>query len=118
MNSEIIYSYSREQAIEDGVLINIPLAKEAGFKFPVAVTSAVWTIINKISKDSYQDVNGRTWDVLNMLKWATKNNGSGSIINFSLIMQHGKKRTLFLKAVCGPNDDMTPCITIMLPNED
>jgi hypothetical protein len=31
---EVIHSYSRTQALEDGVLVDIsPLAKEAGFKF-------------------------------------------------------------------------------------
>jgi hypothetical protein len=40
--NEIIYSYTRKQAIADGVLIDVTeLAKEAGFKCPVAFTSSV-----------------------------------------------------------------------------
>ena len=40
---EVIYSYTRAQAIEDGVLIDVTrMAQEAGFKYPVAITASVW----------------------------------------------------------------------------
>jgi hypothetical protein len=40
--NEIIYSYTRKQAIADGVLIDVTeLAKEAGFKCSVAFTNSV-----------------------------------------------------------------------------
>ena len=36
---DVIYTYTREQAIEEGVLIDVSeMASEAGFKWPVAVT--------------------------------------------------------------------------------
>ena len=39
----LIISYTRKQAIADGILIDITeTAIEAGFKFHVAVTHAVW----------------------------------------------------------------------------
>ena len=39
----VISQYTRAQAIEDGVLIDVSkMAKEAGFTIPVAVTAAVW----------------------------------------------------------------------------
>lgn len=48
---EPIYIYTRKQAIEDGVLIDVTeTAKEAGFKVPVAVTCALHEIINTVSK--------------------------------------------------------------------
>ena len=38
---EVIYTYTRAQAIEDGVLIDATeMAKETGFKWPVALTAA------------------------------------------------------------------------------
>ena len=50
---EIIYVYTRAQALEDGVLIDVSdTAREAGFKCPVALTSAAyadcveWTEVN------------------------------------------------------------------------
>ena len=40
---EVIDAYSRAQALEEGVLVDVSvLAREAGIKFPVAVTRAVW----------------------------------------------------------------------------
>ncbi len=42
---EVISSYSRAQAIEDGVLVDISgLAREAGFRYPVAVSRGVFAV--------------------------------------------------------------------------
>ena len=42
-DAEIIYPYTRAQALEDGVLVDVSeIAKEAGIKFPVALTAAVY----------------------------------------------------------------------------
>jgi hypothetical protein len=42
-DAEVIYAYTRAQAIEDGVLIDVSsVASEAGIKFPVAMTRTVW----------------------------------------------------------------------------
>ena len=39
----VIFSYTRAEAIADGVLIDASeLAKQAGFWYPVAVTAGVW----------------------------------------------------------------------------
>jgi hypothetical protein len=41
--SDLIHAYSRSQAIEDGVLIDATAtAREAGIRYPVALTAAVW----------------------------------------------------------------------------
>jgi hypothetical protein len=42
-DAPVIFSYTRKQAIEDGVLIDLTeWAKETGFRYPVACTAAVW----------------------------------------------------------------------------
>ena len=39
----VISVYTRAQAIEDGILVDVSeTAREAGFKIPVAITRAVW----------------------------------------------------------------------------
>ncbi len=44
--ADILFSYSREDALADGVLIDLSqLASEAGFKFPTAITSAAWDVV-------------------------------------------------------------------------
>lgn len=43
---EVIHAYTRAQAIEDGVLVDLSgLASEAGFRWPLAVTQAVWAVV-------------------------------------------------------------------------
>ena len=41
---EVISTYSRAQAFEDGVLVDAgEMATEVGFRIPVALTAAVWS---------------------------------------------------------------------------
>ena len=63
---ELIHSYTRMQAIEDGVLIDVSeMAKEAGFKFSVAITNTVWTdLIVPNEEVNGQSIEGRLWDTL------------------------------------------------------
>lgn len=124
---EPIYIYSRAQALADGVLIELPpeLVKEAGLKIPVAVTVAAYaeTIkMNSRAERALNDVTGRAWDVLWMLRnAAARATGETMFFTVLAVTPDGrgiKPRAVRLKAVCGPNDDMTPCITVLLPEED
>ncbi len=118
---DIISSYTRAQAIADGFLIDVSeTAKECGFKYPVAVTAALWDNIESIPKSQrHQDVSGRLWDVLFMLFVAIKRKtDDGPLIKYRIIMHVGRKTYFDLKAVIGPGDAGEPVITIMLPNED
>lgn len=113
--SDLIFSYTRKQAIDDGVLIDVSgTAKEAGFKFPVAVTNRVWGEITPKNELNGQSTMGRLWDMLTVLRFSIKSS-KGSDIAFKFLVS-GKY--LHLNANCGPGDDMEPVITIMLPHED
>ena len=127
-DAEVISRYTRAQAIEDGVLIDITdWAKEYGFKYPVAVTASVWSLINSPEgmKCAGQSAKGRGLDVVAMLKMYARR---GSIIFFPVIFAthlykkngclHEARKTFKLKSVCGPGDNLEPVITIMLPEED
>src|SRR4029077_5729182 len=63
---EVIFSYTRAQAIADRVLVDItPTALEAGFRFPVAATAALMTAIQMVPQQyAHQDAEGRLWDVM------------------------------------------------------
>jgi len=39
-NMPVIYAYTREQALADGVLVSLTLSSRFGFRVPVAITSA------------------------------------------------------------------------------
>jgi len=122
MTDKIIYSYTRDDAIRDGVLIDVSrTAEEMGFEWPVAVTSAVWSLIVKHGPND--DVAGRLWDVLWMLKTSIKMrrhfDRDTTEVRFAVIMQSGRTKKHHFKAVSGPaSPEGEPCITIMLPDED
>ena len=135
----IIDSYTRAEAIEDGVLVDISeLAREAGFVFPVAITSALYNALepHKEEKAIGQDIEGRLWDLLSVFRYYTKRGGRE--LHFSVFIQRIDGRAMpntamrkvrhlegnismyeqAVRAVCGPGDNLEPVITIMLPEED
>jgi len=119
--TNLIFAYTREQAIADGVLIDAgEMAKEAGFKYPVALTSAVWADYVRVPEGvECQDEQGRLWDILYMLHVAIWRHGSGGVVHYSLYVNNdGRPKPVRLKAICGPGDDAEPVITIMLQHED
>lgn len=123
---EVIYSYTRRQAIEDGVLIDVSeMAIEAGIKYPVALTSTVYyeyIVPDDKLTGHGQSVEGRLWDVLWMFRCNALQNLSDIVIFSVLFVMPSNKNsqlvTVGLKAVCGPGDMGEPVITIMKPDED
>jgi len=127
---EVISTYTRAQAIEDGVLIDAgSMAEEVGFKYSVAITSAVWADCVVWTEDDnqkqvYQDQSGRLWDVLYMAAHAVR--ASTSISNQILYQLYRvprdgktvKANMVTLKLIIGPGDQGEPVNTIMLPDED
>ena len=122
-NCTIIYTYTRKEAIADGILVDTTeAAKQAGFSMPVALTSAVWGKYVAIPNGlTGQDESARLWDVLWMLYVAIRvNRNATGNIRYRLHVRNdsGRPRLVELKALCGPGDDGEPCITVMLPGED
>jgi hypothetical protein len=119
---DVIYGYSRSQAIEDGAMVDVSeLAREAGIKFPVAVTNGVWAEYIAVPEGvKCQDEKGRAWDIVWMLRMAITAGKGGEEIRYSLMVRNNNRRSkrVTLKAVCGPGDDGESVITIMLPDED
>jgi hypothetical protein len=64
-NADLSYRYSRADAIRDGVLIDVSAAaREAGIRWPVALTCAAWGRCVSIPAGVLgQDEAGRLWDV-------------------------------------------------------
>ncbi len=68
-----IHSYTRQQAISDGVLIDIEkqfpnLSKQAGFKYPIALTAKAFSRYVALNPNTrLEDPKGRMWDILWML---------------------------------------------------
>ena len=127
----VISRYTRAQALEDGTLVDVSdTAREAGFRWPVAVTAEVWALIEQIPDQySHEDVQGRLWDVLYMLHMAIKSpkqrGGPNDVVvkkdavetHYRLTLHHAATADadgeLVLKALAGPGDQGEPVITIM-----
>ena len=105
------------------------MAKEAGFRLPVAITAAAWDdCVAWTDADSdrqvYQDQAGRLSDVLFMAHHAIRaSRNGGDRLEFQLyrVPRDGKSTEAALttlKLIVGPGDDGEPVITILLPDED
>jgi hypothetical protein len=108
-------TYSRAQAIADGVLVDVTeMAKDAGFKYPVAFTRAVWDCyVESPPWVDEQDEAGRTWDILVMVRHAFWHWEDDSEVFIQLHEANVNRDILMaLRATCGPNDDGNPCITV------
>jgi len=121
---ELISRYTRADAIADGVLVDVTeTAKEAGIKYPTALTHAVFEKYIRVPEGlTAQDEPGRLWDVLWMLgvaiRQAAENTDS---LHFSVAVRQCESAgpvPTSLKALCHPGDDGEPVITIMMPDED
>lgn len=125
----VIHSYSRADMLADGNLIDVTAtAKEAGFKFPTAITRAAWedcvawTDADAERTGCYQDVEGRLWDVLYMAMHAAKACRGGDQIKVQLVRvdrhatptEEGVEPTeVELIMIIGPGDTPEPVLTIM-----
>jgi hypothetical protein len=127
---EVVYSYSRAQALEDGVLIDVTdTAREAGFRWPVALSAGAWADCVAWSdidsaKQTPQDESGRLWDVVFMAAHAVRTRtGGGAELLYDLarVPRDGEARQAVvttLKLIVGPGDGGEPVVTILPPDED
>jgi hypothetical protein len=117
-----IFSYTRDMAIADGVLIDISgIAREAGFKVPVAVSEALYNgylVPGERLRDGGQSEAGRIWDMLMILSLSCRGSSESTLhISVRMLMENGLEMVK-MKSVIDPGDNLEPVITIMLPNED
>jgi hypothetical protein len=105
------------------------MAREAGFKWPVALTADTWAECVVWANDDstqqvHQDQSGRLWDVLYMASHAIRTSkDSGDRILFQLYRvprdgQSVEAELITLRLIVGPGDSGEPVITILLPHED
>lgn len=125
-NAPVIFSYTRAQAIEDGVLVDLAdWARETGFRIPVACTAAIWNgyiVPLAATSELGQSERGRVHDLLWMLYVNIRRSKSTRqdplLFKVIFLMPPEKQETVTLKAMCGPGDNGEPVLTVMLPEED
>ena len=113
---DLIYSYSRAQALADGVLVDITeRARQCGIKYPTACTAGVWALIESIP-ESDRDMR----DVAE----AVRISAVLSAMLDAIRKARGTDRVAFralgadLWAHCGLGDTPAPVITVMVQGED
>lgn len=125
---EVIFAYSRAEAIADGVLRDVSeAARREGFRVPVAVTAGAWA--EAVAWDGHnggwQDEEGRLTDVLVMASAAIRANRGGDRHRLSFTVARvpntpgaEEPEDLELAVESGPGDNREHVLTIMLPSED
>ncbi len=102
------------------------MAKEAGFVWPVAVTSALFALVTPLDGEAAegQDLDGRLWDVLNLAHLAIRTaDRNGTELRFEVLFREvgrGRRKGLYpseLLLHSGPGDDLEPVVTIGFPQD-
>ena len=128
-NLKIIDSYTREDALNDGTLVDVSkVGKEAGFKYSIAMSKALYEgyiIPPEEIKNKENSTDWRLWDSLFMLRIAiSRMRENNSFILYSVYYQmnenieHFTNRDYKLKALFHGGDKGEPVITIMFTEED
>ena len=122
---EVIYRYTRAQAIADGEQIEVTkVAQEVGIRFPVFITRAVFENYVAVPEGvTAQDEAGRLHDLVWMTRFAILRAKPGvSRLPVALYVRNDNHRAKLVKliATCGPVDidDPAPAITVMMVGED
>ncbi len=138
MQWDTIYTYSRSQAVADGVQVDVTkTAQEAGICFPVFLTRGVYDAYVAVPPGltdgpcgSHQDESGRLWDIVWMTRFAIMRMRAGrnatpaaDRLPVALYVRQSDNhpaRLMSLRATAGAVDidDPAPAITVMLPDED
>jgi len=122
---EVIFAYTRKQALADGVQVEVTkTAKEAGIKFPMFLTRAVFDAYVAVPPGvTGQDEAGRLWDVVWMTRFGILRARPGvERIPVALYVRNDDRAAKLVKIIaqCGPldMDDAQPAITVMMVDED
>jgi len=120
----VVYSYSRDQAIADGVLVDVTEeAKAIGFKLHTVVTDHLFHgyVEPPAGLDGEgQSVAGRLHDLMVLALFAARRAMNSDRVTFKVdfLVAPGRKETIEVIAHIGPGDHGEPVLTIMLPEDD
>jgi len=128
-NEELIFVYSRKEALADGVQVDANIGDLAEvtrqhYKFPVYMTAGVFDLMEQAvnNAEACNDFKGVWHDIL-FMSHAFSREVSPERREFQVIITTGpglKEIIYDLAAECGPQDfdNAAPVVTIMLRDED
>jgi len=119
-----IYTYTRKQAIADGYQIKLEgthaeIARQAGWKYPVYLTSGVWALIEEAVENGRDDIDTVLWDIVWMARFGQDLSEDTRVFKVVTLLGTGRdqEHTLYIQVGATDFDDPEPSITIMLPSE-
>jgi len=131
MFGPVIHSYTRAQAIDDGVLVEIPesASRAAGFRVPMTMTASAWGVTVGFGTDLAELLLKATAVLAAaMLEYRQSEHrarmGLGEPVGDRLAFAYDAERedggvdVVQLLLVIGPGDNAEPVGTVMLPSED
>lgn len=118
----LIFQYTRKQAIADGVLIDLSSSFPSDsrlFTRSLCCTHSVWLLIETAAECDQVEVGMYVWDLCWMCFMAVNavKESHCSEVDFNVCLPIGTPEKQ-LKLVCSPGDEGEPVLTIMLPGED
>ncbi len=125
-----LFAYTRAQAIEDGILVDVSeTAREAGFNIPVAITRAVWNRLVAVPEgyQGFQDERGRLWDVVSMARHYALRSSDRDRVTMCVLVRDIRQdlrdsnrppRRHFPVVALGGGDRGEAVATIMFPEDD
>ena len=133
--AEIISTYSRADAIDDGVLVDanrgdLDEVSRRHFKYPIAMTAAVFELMRKAVEHPHylNDYKGVWHDICHMSKYGIVKRFDPTCHLFKVVITgtvgkgcrslNLRRDTHTLKMHCGPGDHAEPVLTVMMPEED
>ena len=128
-DEEIIFTYTRAQALADGVLIDVTqAASKPGFRYPTAITADLHARLtpNEREKSMGQSYAGRLWDVLFLAALAGQRVHFTNLVSFQVSLFEIEEDSLHITycgnhitlwVVIGPGYDEDPVITIGFPED-
>jgi len=116
---DMIHTYTREQAIADGQLIDVsdtPEAREAGYKVPVCLTVGVHALEQvPETLSGWQDYSGRLWDTLFLAAAAFKRAEDKTLVPFEVVyLTDSRRRSTVTLWLCFSEYEG---FTVLLPEE-
>lgn len=115
-DDDLIYSYTRSQALADGVLVDLSeRAHSCSIRYSTACTASVWAVIQAIPEPDRD---------MREVAEAVRISAVLSALLGAIRAARGTDRVTFrglgaeLWAQCGPGDDGEPVITVMMQGED
>lgn len=118
MNDNIIYSYTRQDAIDDGTIIDVSeVAKKNGFTVPVAVTRTIFEKYIRQEEEAKTDTKLHALLLFLCQKILTEAKPSDGNLFCTKVNLENKLTDVWLGIEATSPTDSSPAMTIMLPED-